>query len=341
MDGTVRIWSLKDGAQLHVLSGHTSLVGLLSLSATTLVSAAADSTLRIWDPTTGKLLHTLTGHTGAITCFQHDENKVLSGSDGTLKIWDTRDGTAKDLLTGINGVWQVVFDRRFCVAASNNQDNTQLEVWDFAADKGNNGDDDDEEDDLGGDDDDNNSETSDPYDELRLAEGDIEDSESEDDGGDVFYDPDDSDFNMDSTSARSGTYNSPTPSHSTMGGGRRSVGPRSRRSAAPTTLDKMSLDTPAEHVAGGSSSSNGHATASTYPIVWAARHGVGPSSSTHTTTTTTTTTSSSTATPGRLHDWTSFGIPSGSGSGSSSSRGGAGSSSTRTPTQGRSQGRRE
>lgn len=178
MDGTVRIWSLKDGSTVHVLSGHTSLVGLLSLSATTLVSAAADSTLRIWDPTSGKLLHALTGHTGAITCFQHDENKVLSGSDGTLKMWDTRDGTfTRDLLTGITGVWQVVFDRRFCVAASNRQDSTYLEVWDFAGHSANSLDD---EDDLAGDvGDDTNSETSDPYDELRLAECDVEDSESE------------------------------------------------------------------------------------------------------------------------------------------------------------------
>ncbi|KAG8913200.1 SCF ubiquitin ligase complex subunit cdc4 [Tulasnella sp. 417] len=343
MDGTVRIWSLKDGAQLHVLSGHTSLVGLLSLSATTLVSAAADSTLRIWDPMSGKLLHTLTGHTGAITCFQHDENKVLSGSDGTLKMWDTRDGTVtRDLLTGINGVWQVVFDRRFCIAASNRQDSTFLEVWDFAGDKGSNEEDEDE-DDLAADDDDNNSETSDPYDELRLAEGDIEDSESDDEGaGDVFYDPDDSDFNMDSTSARSGTYNSPTPSHSTLGGGRKSVGGRGRRSVAPTSLDKMSLDSPAEPVTTISSST--HTGVSTYPLVWGTHPGVGPSTSSHTTTTTTTTTSTSTTAPGRLQDWSSFGMPSGSTPGSSSSRGGAagaGSSSTRTPTHGRSQGRRE
>lgn len=135
MDGTVRIWSLKTGQLLHTLTGHTSLVGLLCLSPTTLVSAAADSTLRIWDPNTGQLLRTLAEHAGAITCFQHDEYKVLSGSDGTLKMWDTRDGTViKDLLTGITGVWQVVFDERFCVAASNRQDHTYLDVWDFAGD---------------------------------------------------------------------------------------------------------------------------------------------------------------------------------------------------------------
>ncbi|KZT34727.1 YVTN repeat-like/Quino protein amine dehydrogenase [Sistotremastrum suecicum HHB10207 ss-3] len=132
MDGTVRIWDLSNGTCKHVLNGHTSLVGLLGLSPNHLVSAAADSTLRVWDPSTGELQHTLAAHTGAITCFQHDEFKILSGSDGTLKMWDVRDGTVvRDVLTGITGVWQVVFEGRWCVAASNRSEMTHLDVWDF------------------------------------------------------------------------------------------------------------------------------------------------------------------------------------------------------------------
>ncbi|KAH0583484.1 hypothetical protein H2248_009112 [Termitomyces sp. 'cryptogamus'] len=133
MDGSVRVWNLHTGQLIHVLAGHTSLVGLLGMSPSHLVSAAADSTLRIWHPDTGELQHTLMAHTGAITCFQHDEFKVLSGSDGNLKMWDIRDGTVvRDLLTGITGVWQVVFEGRWCVAASNRSDTTVLDVWDFA-----------------------------------------------------------------------------------------------------------------------------------------------------------------------------------------------------------------
>src|SRR5882762_1397637 len=132
MDSTVRVWNLQTGQCQYTLTGHTSLVGLLGLSASYLVSAAADSTLRVWDPDTGELRHTLAAHTGAITCFQHDEFKVLSGSDGTLKMWDVRDGTiVRDLLTGIVGVWQVVFEGRWCVAASHRMDATVLDVWDF------------------------------------------------------------------------------------------------------------------------------------------------------------------------------------------------------------------
>ncbi|KAG6852810.1 hypothetical protein C0991_009007 [Blastosporella zonata] len=132
MDGSVRVWNLHTGQLIHVLAGHTSLVGLLGMSPSHLVSAAADSTLRIWHPDTGELRHTLAAHTGAITCFQHDEFKVLSGSDGNLKMWDMRDGSVvRDLLTGITGVWQVVFEGQWCVAASNRNDATVLDVWDF------------------------------------------------------------------------------------------------------------------------------------------------------------------------------------------------------------------
>lgn len=132
LDGTVRLWDIEAGTCKHVLTGHTSLVGKLALSPSYLVSGAADSTLRVWDPITGQLYHVLSAHSGAITCFCHDETKVLSGSDGALKIWNIKDGTQiRDLLTGIVGVWQVVFDGRWCVAASSRANATFLSVWDF------------------------------------------------------------------------------------------------------------------------------------------------------------------------------------------------------------------
>ena len=128
MDGTVRVWNLQNGQCQHTLTGHTSLVGLLGLSPSYLVSAAADSTLRIWDPDSGALQHTLAAHTGAITCFQHDEFKVLSGSNDTLEIWNIRYRTVVcDLLTGISGIWQVVFEGRWCVAASNRNDAMEMD----------------------------------------------------------------------------------------------------------------------------------------------------------------------------------------------------------------------
>ena len=129
MDNVVRVWSLETGAPLFNLEGHQSLVGLLDLQHDRLVSAAADSTLRIWDPENGQCKSTLSAHTGAITCFQHDGQKVISGSDRTLKMWDVTSGKfVKDLLTDLSGVWQVKFNERRCVAAVQRNSMTYIEV---------------------------------------------------------------------------------------------------------------------------------------------------------------------------------------------------------------------
>lgn len=129
MDNMVKVWSLETGACIFTLEGHTSLVGLLDLSHDRLVSAAADSTLRIWDPENGQCKSRLCAHTGAITCFQHDGQKVISGSDRTLKMWNVKTGDfVKDLLTDLSGVWQVKFNERRCVAAVQRNSMTYIEV---------------------------------------------------------------------------------------------------------------------------------------------------------------------------------------------------------------------
>lgn len=131
MDNLVKVWSLETGNCLFNLDGHTSLVGLLDLSHGRLVSAAADSTLRIWDPDNGACQSILSAHTGAITCFQHDDQKVISGSDRTLKMWNIETGEClRDLLSDLSGVWQVRFDERRCVAAVQRNNLTYIEVCD-------------------------------------------------------------------------------------------------------------------------------------------------------------------------------------------------------------------
>ncbi|KAI9796048.1 MAG: hypothetical protein M1825_000879 [Sarcosagium campestre] len=134
MDFLVKVWSLETGEALFKLEGHTSLVGLLDLSHDCLVSAAADSTLRIWDSETGRCKSTLSAHTAAITCFQHDGQKVISGSDQTLKMWDVKTGAfVRNLLEDLTGVWQVKFNERRCVAAVQRNNLTYIEVLDFGA----------------------------------------------------------------------------------------------------------------------------------------------------------------------------------------------------------------
>ncbi|KAI9725942.1 MAG: SCF ubiquitin ligase complex subunit cdc4 [Chrysothrix sp. TS-e1954] len=134
MDCMVKVWDLETGSTVFTLTGHSSLVGLLDLKDDVLVSAAADATLRIWEPETGRCKKVLRAHSGAITCFMHDGQKIVSGSDRTLKMWDTETGKcSRDLLTDLSGVWQVKFDERRCIAAVQRNDWTYIEVLDFGA----------------------------------------------------------------------------------------------------------------------------------------------------------------------------------------------------------------
>lgn len=132
MDNMVKVWNIENGTCLFNLDGHTSLVGLLDLKDDYLVSAAADATLRVWNPANGQCQHVLTSHENAITCFLHDGQKIISGSEKVLKMWNTKTGECvKDLLTKLDGVWQIKFDERRCIAAVQRHGETYIEVLDF------------------------------------------------------------------------------------------------------------------------------------------------------------------------------------------------------------------
>lgn len=76
--------------------------------------------------------HVLRNNGGAITCFRHDEHKVISGSDGMLKLWDIRRGKfVRDLIIGISSVWQVAVNGNLLVAASNRGGTTVFDIFDF------------------------------------------------------------------------------------------------------------------------------------------------------------------------------------------------------------------
>lgn len=138
MDLTVHVWNVETGELLHTLEGHASLVGLLELSKDYLVSAAADSTLRVWNPSTGENYSKLEGHTAAITCFQHDPLRIVSGSERMLKLWNIKTGKfVKDILADVTGgIWQVRFDYKRCVAAVqrsiNDREETFIEILDYS-----------------------------------------------------------------------------------------------------------------------------------------------------------------------------------------------------------------
>ncbi len=102
-DGTLRIWELPSGRQLHTPRGHSA--GLRALAITgdgsTIVSGSVDKTLMVWDVTNGVQLSTLSGHTARIrslAAVPGNRAVVSSATDRTLRVWDLESGAGR-LLT--------------------------------------------------------------------------------------------------------------------------------------------------------------------------------------------------------------------------------------------------
>jgi WD40 repeat protein len=96
-DGTLRVWSIKDGVCLFILEGHENGIDCCALSSDGLkaLSGSDDATLRIWDTTTGQCLYVLQGHSGSIrscTITKDGQRGLSVGSDNTICIWDILNG---------------------------------------------------------------------------------------------------------------------------------------------------------------------------------------------------------------------------------------------------------
>ncbi|KAI3635346.1 hypothetical protein MIR68_006912 [Amoeboaphelidium protococcarum] len=111
-----------------------------------LISAAADSTMKIWHPScildyeVDKLhydrpcISTLSGHPTAITCFQFDSDKIVSGSEGRISVYDTRNAMfVRDLSIGVANSWRVCIDWNKAVCAVDRDETTWIEIYDFCS----------------------------------------------------------------------------------------------------------------------------------------------------------------------------------------------------------------
>ena len=91
-DATVRLWDLREGAELGRWGGHEKKVVSVAVSSDGRLAASAswDRTVRLWEVPSGKLLRVLEGHennVNAVAFMPGDEALLSAGYDGAIWYW--------------------------------------------------------------------------------------------------------------------------------------------------------------------------------------------------------------------------------------------------------------
>ncbi|MEA5505123.1 WD40 repeat domain-containing protein [Halotia wernerae UHCC 0503] len=126
--------TFKDVQPLHILMGHSHIIGSLAMSADAklLVSGSWDQTIKIWHLETGELIRTLKGHTDRVyaIALSPDEQIIASGSaDKTIKLWHVQTGELLATFTGhSNIVTALTFTDSGEMLVSGSLDQT-IKIW--------------------------------------------------------------------------------------------------------------------------------------------------------------------------------------------------------------------
>ncbi len=135
-DKTARVWDVRSGKQVTMLSGHRMLVRTAEFSpdGNNILTASDDGSVRVWDATTGRQLRVLVQEEKAFrgAAYSPDGKEVVTASvDETARIWDAATGAQLQILPHDDKVNSAVFspDSKFVVTASTDQ---AARIWDAA-----------------------------------------------------------------------------------------------------------------------------------------------------------------------------------------------------------------
>ncbi|KAF7356956.1 hypothetical protein MVEN_01031600 [Mycena venus] len=130
-DKVLRVWDVRSGYPIHVLSGHTSTIRCLKMlhNRPIAVTGSRDSTLRVWDVQRGRMIRSMSGHTGSVRCLDVCGNRAVSGSyDATCRVWNIDTGECIHVLRGhFHQIYSVAFDG---VRIASGGLDTTVRVWD-------------------------------------------------------------------------------------------------------------------------------------------------------------------------------------------------------------------
>ena len=135
-DGSsVSIYSVKRGAVVQNLHGHTDLVCCVAIQGDVVVSAGRDRLIRIWSRKKGTCTATLEGSEDAIYALALRGDQLLSGEGspkgGKVRLWEVHTKALR--VTGSDHagpVWSVAFGRAVAVSASHDH---SARVWELDA----------------------------------------------------------------------------------------------------------------------------------------------------------------------------------------------------------------
>jgi WD40 repeat protein len=104
-DGTIHLWEVATGREVHRLEGHDGAVHTLAFSqdGDSLVSGGKDTLVRMWEVREGRELHRLDGHKDLVRSVAISPNGkwvASGGSDKTVRLWDAKKGSIQTTLEG-------------------------------------------------------------------------------------------------------------------------------------------------------------------------------------------------------------------------------------------------
>jgi WD40 repeat protein len=137
-NGNIQIWSVTDGKQLALCTGHNSWVWGVAYSPTEplLASCGQDHQVRLWHPHTGQCRQRLEGHTGIVTSVAFSPNGqwlASTSGDQTIRLWQVATGDCEQILQGHAAcVWNAVWHPDGTILFSVGEDNV-IRRWDVAS----------------------------------------------------------------------------------------------------------------------------------------------------------------------------------------------------------------
>jgi WD40 repeat protein len=129
IDGTIKLWEVKEGRLIRTFEGHRGGVESVEFSPNDqeILSSGMDGSVKLWDGNTGRLIWSLEDQGRGPAAFSPDGQQVVTPGS---KIWETK--TGRLISTSIAGNPAVYHPKSNLVAAS---DGEEVNLWDAGTGK--------------------------------------------------------------------------------------------------------------------------------------------------------------------------------------------------------------